>query len=345
MNQLPQKLERFFSFLETEVQPKRALLNQDSDALFAMFEKMTKLGMLGVRIPNLYNGLALTADELHLFNRNLARSSAALTLLQTQHQSVQGLIAHYATDEFKHTWLPPSCTGEVRLGIGFSHLHQIEYPPVTAREYSGHFVVNGPIRYATGYSVFNWLVLGFIIDNEEFMALIPFEEQDGLEIGDKMSLIAADSTQTICFNLTDYKVLKQNIFSRNPVGTFHAASIRSKHIVAYHMGTTLAILDLIAISPLMKVNHVSDAYSYLQNKVSIQEKNIANYPEGAITAPLRVQTLRLLQKTMFFADQIFRGAATNINHPLLLLKHEAQIFAALASEEEMLKATCNSLLE
>ena len=115
-----QKLEDFFSFLKMEVQPNRSLLDQDSEALFKMFDHMASTGVLGIRVPNSYSGLELTIDELYLFNRNLARSSAALTLLQTQHQSVQGLITKNSIDSFKQQWLPQSCNGRsLDLALAF----------------------------------------------------------------------------------------------------------------------------------------------------------------------------------------------------------------------------------
>lgn len=41
-----------------------------------------------------------------------------------------------------------------------------------------------------------------------------------------------------------------------------------------------------------------------------------------------------------FGDQIFKGATTISDNQFLLLKKEAQIFAALASDAETLQETC-----
>lgn len=335
-----EKVLKFFNFLEHEVKPLRMQINEDQQALSAVFSKMIELGMLGTRVPEELGGFELDVAQQHYFTCALTRTSGALNLLQTQHQSVQGLMTFASDAAFQLKWLPESCTGTTLFGIGFSHLHQIHQPPVLAEDKGDYFIVNGKVRYATGYGFFNWLALGFVVEKEEFIALIPFEMQNGMTLDYVLPLVAGSSTQTVSFDLKNYKVAKENVLMQKPLGIYRELTLRGRGFPSTHIGTALAVLDLIADAPLMKNEIVQETYQHFLNEIDRFDQAFFAYPEELYIAPIRVQAIMLLQKIFMFADQIFRGGATLKNHPLQLLKHEAQLFSALACEDEMLKASC-----
>lgn len=340
-----QRLDSFATYLTKYVAPNRAIVNTNKDKLFEVFYAMVKHHVLGMWMPNIYGGMDLDNIQQHRFIVDITRASGALMLLQTQHQSVQRLIASFADEEFCLHWLPPSCDGSICFGIGFSHLHQNENCQVRAVDHGDYYLVSGKINYATGYGLYNWLALGFICEEEEIITLIPFTMQDGFSFGRTLPLVACFATQTITFELTNFKVPKTHIICKQPIGMHHYRSIRSKQFLSIHIGTMLAVLDLLDIKHVKQQPMLQQTIDKLNNKIIEYTQKALVHPLDEITAPLRIEGLLLLQQIIFFADQVFRGKALLNDHPLNLLKQEAQLFAALASEGEMLKATCENMLQ
>ncbi len=337
---LPTKLQNFFTYLEQEIAPHAAVLDQDSNALKQAYEAMLEKQMFGAAVPQKFGGLELNNTEAYYFYRNLTCASAALNLLQAQYQGVLKMITAFASEEFKAQWLPPACRGEIKFAHAVAQLHHPHLKAVSAQREGEYFKINGQARYVTGFGFADHVALGFIVDDKEYMAIAPFKQQPGMCVHEPLDLIAAKSTNTVTVDLENYLIPVGNIFYEKPVSFFQSISIHGHHFASMTAGIALAILKLIATAPLFKEAHVQHAYQCLSIRFAAYEQQVLQLQAQDLTAPTRAKGIVLTKDCLLLAEQLFRGAAAQKDHPLNRLKNEAQLFSALGAEKELLGAMC-----
>jgi hypothetical protein len=343
----PGNLQTWFELLDTDISKKRALINSDTDILKNIMQQAIDLNVIGIRIPKCYGGLELDLKQQHYYNKAMAKASGALTFLLAQfYATALPLIAQSDNVELREQWLGKALNGNNSFGVSFAHLRNIISPPVTAKEEKTHYIVNGDLRYITGYKIFDMLVLGFVCENEEIFALTPFCKSESFVVQSRLKLVAADSTNTMNCKLINHCIDKNMVISKHPLGTLlKGSNARGRHIVAFQIGLGFAALDLISTSQHLEISVARDTYNHLLHKLSAYDTEMLLLPENISVVPTRIKVMDILNKIFLFGDQIFRGAATIADHPFLLIKQEAQIFTATASTEETLTRICNLLLK
>lgn len=342
---LPLRLKSWITLLTENISKRRHELDIDSNKQGSIINDAIKLDILNIYAPENLGGLNLDQKQLHYYFRALARTSGALAFLLTQHVTSLQLILSGFNEQLKFDFLVNKPFEKNLFAVAFAHLREISNPPVIATETSNEFVVNGILRYVTGYKLFNKLLLGFVVANKEYFAITNFTQSETFQISNQLNLVAANSTNTISGKLINHKIPKNMLVSENPLGTLlNNSGKRGRNIASFNIGLALAVLDLITHSKYMDLELIHSTYNELiKQLLAIELELIYSNPTESIIN-LRIKINTLLSRVFLFGDQIFKGAATINTHPYLLIKKEFQIFTSLASSQETLEQTCKSII-
>jgi hypothetical protein len=338
-NDMPENIQQWLLLLNTEVSRQRQLLNCDTLALAQVLHQATHLNALSIKIAQNLGGTGLNLKQQHYYYREMGRHSGAVAFLCAQHSTALDIIATGAEQKLKDQYL----NKKYLFAVSFSHLREMINPPVLAINDGDGYIVNGNLRYITGYKLFNMLLIGFVCSDQEVFALIPFVPNDQFVVLKQLDLVAANSAQTVACLLINYRVDKDMVVSIDPHGTFNNKKNGTRNIASFHIGLALATLDLVNSHKFIEIEQVRTTYNYLINEIQSCEDELAGLAASAATIPIRIKIMALLNKVFLFADQIFKGSQTVSDHPYNLIKKEAQIFLSLGSTVDTLIATCERL--
>ncbi|UFH58074.1 hypothetical protein [Sulfurovum mangrovi] len=172
-----------------------------------------------------------------------------------------------------------------RCGIAINHL-RAPVTVVSAQENEDGFRLTGTLTWASGYGIFDTLLVGFHCAGAEYVAVVPFTEAEGFKIGDPAESFVGESMATVDIALDNFLVPADHIVASFPLGSYSAAKSISKtvHIAIYSLGLG-AIEQLkdetVKKDAAMKLEAIKDAFMETQN--------------GEIMDRLRIELFRLVQ--------------------------------------------------
>lgn len=337
LNKLPPNINKWFELLTSSNIFSRDMLAIELKNLENAFLAGVKLNSLNIFTAEKDGGIGLDLIQQYYYHKNLAKISATLAFLCAQHSGVLAMLANSNNQDLTKIYLDH----RNQFAISFAHLRNYKHSTVTATENVNTYQVSGVLPYVTGYKIFNMLVVGFVCANKEIFALVPFAETTTFKIIKTLDLVTANSANTVVCNLNNHIIDKNMIIKENPIGTFAADNNGVRHVISYTMGLISATLDLISSHKFLEIEKVKNTFLRLLDNFSALENELINLPDNTPTIPTRIKALELCSKAFLFADQIFKGQATQNNHPLVLIKKEAQIIAASASNLQTLIETCS----
>ena len=173
-----------------------------------------------------------------------------------------------------------------KCGIAINHL-RINKTVVCATKVNGGFKLNGTLTWASGYEIFDSLLIGFHCNNLEYEVMAEFINGDGFDISDAPKTFVGNALNTVNIELNDFFVKNENIVSSKQLGNYTKAKAISKtiHFCFYALGhcTLLYISDNeIKQSGSIKLNKLRDKF-LKTNEVTDMDN-------------LRVQLFELVQK-------------------------------------------------
>ena len=243
--EVSERLKNFYHFLEQEVKPQADLLDNDTDKLTNIFNKMATFNVFGVDVPVQLGGLSLDITQRHYFMRNIVRASAALDLLQIQHQAALKALATSLNRKLQKQYLAKGLSGEITIGIAYSHLRSaVNNPPVRGKLNDHGYSVSGTMRFVTGLNIFQYLEIGFVNElDEEIIAIVPFQntKENQLNFSEPMDLPAAKATQTISIEIKELQISHDAILLKKSKGSFYNNSLTRFNLESLHAGTALAL--------------------------------------------------------------------------------------------------------
>ena len=116
-----------------------------------------------------------------------------------------------------------------KCGIAINHL-RANKTLVSATKCKDGYKLNGVLTWASGYKIFDSLLIGFHYDNKEYEVLAPFEQTKGFKIIDTPETFVAQSLNTVNVKLENFFVKEENIVSSNPIGNYTKNKSLSKTI-------------------------------------------------------------------------------------------------------------------
>jgi len=159
--------------------------------------------------------------KLELFTF-LSSISGTLSFLTIQILAAYNIMAKHNYHKKDH-YLNKKC------GIAINHLRA----PITVIDsikVEGGYKLNGTLTWASGYKIFDTLLIGFHNDGNELEAMTSFESQSGFEIGDVDETFVGYALNTVDIKLDNFFVKEEDIVSSNSIGNYTKVKSASKTI-------------------------------------------------------------------------------------------------------------------
>jgi len=174
--------------------------------------------------------------KLKMFSK-LTKYSASLTFLAIQILAANAIMA-------KNNFRKRDYYFKKKCGIAINHL-RMKGSFVTSKKCKGGYKLNGVLTWASGYKIFDHLLIGFHFKNKEMEVLTKFKEMKGFRIIDTPETFIGQSLNTVNIKLEDFFVKDEDIVSSNPIGNYTRNKSLSKtvHYALYGLG--LGAVDFI----------------------------------------------------------------------------------------------------
>jgi len=129
-----------------------------------------------------------------------------------------------------------------KCGIAINHLRSLK-TVVSAKKTKGGFLLSGTLTWASGYKIFDTLLIGFHCDNLEYEVMSDFKEQEGFSIGKAEKTFVGNSLHTVNISLNEFFVKDENIVSSKKMGNYTKVKAVSKtvHFCLYSLGNAALI--------------------------------------------------------------------------------------------------------
>ena len=107
-------------FVDKDVKPVARELEHSDTYPEALIERMKRLGVFGLAVPEEYGGTPVSMPCYVLITEELARGWMSLAGAMGGHTVVAKLLLHFGTEEQKRRWLPRMATGEIRATMALT---------------------------------------------------------------------------------------------------------------------------------------------------------------------------------------------------------------------------------
>ena len=124
-----------------------------------------------------------------------------------------------------------------RCGIAINHLRaSVTY--VSATKCEGGYLLNGKLTWASGYGLFDYLVIGFHAEGKEYEAMAAFEQGEHFKVSEVAKSFVGNSMLTVNIELHDFFLKEEEVVSSQPLGTYNKSRSVSKtiHFALYGLG-------------------------------------------------------------------------------------------------------------
>ncbi|MCC3356694.1 acyl-CoA dehydrogenase family protein [Bacillus sp. REN16] len=215
-----QKTIREFS--EAEVAPGAEQRDKDKRFPIEVFQKLGKLGMMGLPFPEEYGGADSDTISFAIVVEELSRACGSTGITYSAHISLGGAPLYlFGTEEQKQKYLTPICTGESLGAFGLTEPNAGSDAGGTQTEavlMNNEFIINGNKCFITNASFAKHLALTAITGRnagkKEISAIIVPTDAEGFKVIDnyeKMGLNASNTTELV---LEDVRVPEENLLGK-----------------------------------------------------------------------------------------------------------------------------------
>jgi hypothetical protein len=167
--------------------------------------------------------------KLELFTM-LTKHSGTLAFL-----IIQILAAHNIMN--KNSYAKKEYYFKKKCGIAINHLRA---PKTFVRgvKVDGGYLLYGDLTWASGYRIFDTLLIGFHDGDFEVEAMAPFLQNDGFDVGEPDDTFVGYGLNTVNITLKDFFVSDEDIVSSNKKGNYTQNKSASKtvHMCLYSLG-------------------------------------------------------------------------------------------------------------
>lgn len=116
-----------------------------------------------------------------------------------------------------------------KCGIAINHL-RANKTYVSATKHKNGYLLNGVLTWASGYKIFDRLLIGFHYENKEYEVLASFEKSKSFKIIDTPKTFVGQGLNTVNVYLENFYVKEINIVSANKIGNYSKNKSLSKTV-------------------------------------------------------------------------------------------------------------------
>jgi len=126
-----------------------------------------------------------------------------------------------------------------KCGIAINHL-RVPKTIVSAVKIDGGYKLSGTLTWASGYKIFDTLLIGFHCDSLEYEVMADFINQEGFSIGEAPKTFVGNALNTVNIELKDFFVKNESLVSSQSIGNYTRAKAVSKtiHLCLYSLGNS-----------------------------------------------------------------------------------------------------------
>ncbi|MGW3567550.1 acyl-CoA dehydrogenase family protein [Streptomyces sp. NPDC000941] len=139
-------------FVDRDVKPVVQALEHANTYPEALIERMKRLGVFGLAVPEEYGGTPVSTPCYVLITEELARGWMSLAGAMGGHTVVAKLLLHFGTEEQKRHYLPKMATGEIRATMALTEPgggSDLQAMRTVARREADGYVVSGSKTWIT----------------------------------------------------------------------------------------------------------------------------------------------------------------------------------------------------
>jgi alkylation response protein AidB-like acyl-CoA dehydrogenase len=213
-------------FAEEEVAPGAIERDRNKQFPLEIFKKLAEMGIMGLPFSEEYGGAGADTISFAIVTEYLSRACASTGITYSAHISLGGApLSLFGTEEQKHKYLTPICTGESFGSFGLTEPNAGSDAGGTrtaAIEENNEFVINGNKCFITNASYAKHLAITAVTNDlggeKEISAIIVPTSAKGFTIIDnyeKMGLNASNTTELV---LEDVRVPTENLLGKRGAG-------------------------------------------------------------------------------------------------------------------------------
>ncbi|MFE1243880.1 acyl-CoA dehydrogenase family protein [Fictibacillus sp. NPDC058756] len=219
-----QKMMR--EFADEVVAPGAETRDKNKEFPVEIFQKLSKLGMMGLPFPEEYGGGGADTISFAIAVEELSRACGSTGITYSAHVSLGGAPLNlFGTHEQKEKYLTPICTGESLGAFGLTEPNagsDAGGTETTAVQENGEWVINGSKCYITNASYAKHLALTAITkrngSDKEISAIIVPTDAKGFKVIDNYEKMGLHSSNTTELFMEDVRVPEENLLGKRGDG-------------------------------------------------------------------------------------------------------------------------------
>lgn len=348
---IPSSLDKAKSYLLESVAPKANEIDESPHAAFEALQGLGKLDLLALRVPCMIGGKGVSEVDYGNFQELVARYSGALAFLQTQHQSAAGMLVRSNNSTLQQKYLPRMGSGEVLLGVGFSHLRRGGKPIITAESVPGGYQFDGVVPWVTGFGFFqDFVVAATLADGSAIFGIAPFQNTPQAGGGEitftpPARLAAMNSTNTVSATLNKWFLPEELVVFIKPPGWIHQNQ-KKNLLRATFLATGCAFAGLDVIQKAFEkksLSFINDAFNSLQAELNSCRSAIRKVWQQEVEftqkLQLRAWAIDLATRIAHGGVTVSSGAANYSYHAAQRVYREALVFTVTGQSSAIMEAT------
>lgn len=272
-------------FVETEIDPILDRIDAQEEGLVpSLLDKAGELGLLGMAIPEEYNGFGKDVNTNTVVTEVIGGAHAFAVALSA-HTGIGTLpILYFGNEAQKAKYLPGLATGELKAsycltepGSGSDALGA--KTKAVLSEDGKHYIINGQKMWITNAGFADVFIVFAKIDGEKFTGFIVERDMEGVSFGAEEHKLGIKGSSTRQVFFQDVKVPVENLLGE--IGKGHKIAFNILNIGRYKLAAA-------AVGGAKRAATVSIKYANERNQFG---QPISNF--GAIQYKLAEQAIRI----------------------------------------------------
>ncbi len=220
-------------FAAAEVTPFTAQWDRDSYFEPTLVKKLGDLGLLGMLIPEQYDGLGLDAQTYLIALEEMSTHDASVGVMMSVHNSLPTqMILNYGTEEQKQRWLPPMARGEILGAFALSEPEagsDASSLRAQAVRDGDDWIINGTKSWVTHGSYAGAILVMARTDTPEarrgskgISTFIITPDLPGFSVGKKEDKLGMRASPTVMLSFDDMRVPADRMLGAEGMGFIYA---------------------------------------------------------------------------------------------------------------------------
>ncbi|MFD2044393.1 acyl-CoA dehydrogenase [Ornithinibacillus salinisoli] len=318
-----------------------------------ILQQMGELGLMGIPIPEKYNGAGMDYTSYIIAIQELSKVSATLGVILSVHTSVgTNPILYFGTEEQKSNYVSKLATGEYLGAFAVTEPgagSDVRSMKTTAKKDGDHYILNGSKLFITngGYAdtYVTFARTGDENQPECISAFIIDKDTPGLAIGKKEKKMGLHGSSTVQLSFDQCKVPKEQLLGNEGEGFKIAMAnlnVGRIGIAAQSLGIAEAALDAAAAyakerqqfgKPIAHNQGISFKLADMATEVEAAKLLVYqaaslvqnNIPCGKEASMAKMYASKTAMKTAIEAVQIFGGYGYTEDYPVERFFRDAKI--------------------